>query len=303
MTISTATIDDLALLLEVVEAGGFSAASARCNIPKSRLSRRIARLELRIGAALIKRDSRHFEVTEIGHQVLAHAKTVRDGARMAFGVVSDTLGVPSGALRIACPVAMATALLAKFAAEFVRKYPLVKLSIATTTGMIESLAERHDIVIHPSSAPLADTSMVARRMQLSRFLLVSAPGLTPHIDDPHALSHVDVIGWDYMGSKDQWHLVHADGRSVNIAVRPRLTSDNLLVIREAALSGYGVAPLSDLLCAGDIAAGRLQVVAPGWCPPSATIYAFYRSRLALSVAGRTFIDEFEGFLQGVYCDK
>ena len=37
-----AAADDLVLLVEVVEAGGFSAASARCGIPKSRLSRRIA---------------------------------------------------------------------------------------------------------------------------------------------------------------------------------------------------------------------------------------------------------------------
>lgn len=59
MTNTTATIDDLTLLLEVVEAGGYSAASARGKVSKSRLSRRIARLELQVGAVLIKRDSRH----------------------------------------------------------------------------------------------------------------------------------------------------------------------------------------------------------------------------------------------------
>ena len=163
MNVFSGAIDDLALLLEVVEAGGFSAASVRCKIPKSRLSRRIARLEQQMGAALIKRDSRHFEVTELGRKVLEHAATIRDSARLAFGVVQDSRGEPAGELKVACPVAMATFLLARFAAGFVQRYPRVRLSVATTTGMVESLAERYDIVIHPSSVPLADTSMVARR--------------------------------------------------------------------------------------------------------------------------------------------
>lgn len=300
MTNTTATIDDLTLLLEVVEAGGYSAASARGKVSKSRLSRRIARLELQVGAVLIKRDSRHFEVTEVGEQVLEYARTIRDSATKAFDVVSDKRGVPSGSLSVACPVAMATVLLAKFASEFLQKYPLVKLSVTTTTGMVESLAERHDIVIHPSSVPLADTNMVARRLQLSRFMLVCAPDRAPYIEDPNQLSDVDVIGWDYMDSKGQWHLVHTDGRNVQVSVKPRFCSDNLLVIREAALAGYGVAPMSELLCGEDLATQRLKVVAPGWGPPSAMLYAIYRSRLTLSVAGRTFIEEFERFLKDVY---
>ncbi len=141
--------DDLVLLFEVVEAGGFSAASARCGIPKSRLSRRIARLEQQLGVALIKRDSRHFDVTDVGRKLLEYGARIRADAGTAFGVAQDSLGQPTGELRVACPVAMAAALLARFAVAFVGRYPLVRLSVITTTGMVESLAERCDIVINP----------------------------------------------------------------------------------------------------------------------------------------------------------
>ena len=295
-----AAADDLVLLVEVVEAGGFSAASARCGIPKSRLSRRIARLEQQLGMPLIKRDSRHFEVTDLGRQLLEHGARIRESASSALTVAQDSRGQPTGDLRVACPVALATALLARFAAGFVQRYPLVRLSVVTTTGRVESLAERYDIVVHPSSVPLADTSMVARPMLVSRFVLVSAPGAVEPVEDPRALSQRNVIGWDYMGASDRWRLTHEDGRSVDVAVSPRLSSDNLLVLREAVLAGWGVAPMATLMCAADVAAGRLQIVAPGWAPPPAQLYAVYGSRRTLSTAGRAFVAEFEGFLREVY---
>ncbi len=292
--------DDLVLLFEVVEAGGFSAASARCGIPKSRLSRRIARLEQQLGVALIKRDSRHFDVTDVGRKLLEYGARIRENAGTAFGVAQDSLGQPTGELRVACPVAMAVALLARFAVGFVGRYPLVRLSVVTTTGMVESLAERCDIVIHPAAVPLADTSMVARPLLMTRFVLVCAPGAVAPVEDPRTLAQCDVIGWDYLGATDTWHLTHEDGRSVDVAVSPRLSSDNLLVLREAVLAGWGVAPMATLMCAADVAAGRLQIVAPGWAPPPAQLYAVYGSRRSLSVAGRAFIGEFEEFLREVY---
>ena len=166
--------------------------------------------------------------------------------------------------------------------------------------MVESLAERFDIVIHPAATALPDKNMVARHLHQAPFVLVSAPGAVPVIEDPMMLAQTDVIGWEYMGPPDRWHLVHADGRSVDVAVMPRLVSDNLLVMHQAVLAGWGVAPMSTLLCADDLAAGRLQLVLPGWSPPPATLYAVYASRRSLSMAGRVFINDLEAYLKQVY---
>jgi DNA-binding transcriptional LysR family regulator len=294
------SIDDLVLLAAVVEAGGFSAASARTGIPKSRLSRRIAALEQRLGVPLLQRDSRHFEVTETGRQMAEQGARIRDGAEAAWAIARDSRGEPSGHLSVACPVAMAATLLAPFVAEFARDHARVRLSIHTTTGMVETLAERHDIVIHPAAVPLPDSRMVARRLYLAPFALVRAPSATPAPREPQELAACDLLGWDYMGPQQRWRLVHEDGREVEVPVAPRLVCDNLLVLQNAVRAGWGIAPMSTLMCRADVAAGKLEIVLPGWSPPPATMYAVYLSRNALSLAGRLFIDRLAAHLQKVY---
>ncbi|NRF70616.1 LysR family transcriptional regulator [Aquincola sp. S2] len=287
------TVEELILLAEVVEAGGFSAASGRTGIPKSRLSRRIAKLEERLGVGLIRRDSRHFEVTELGRQLYERACTIRESAVEAVGLAQDSVGEPTGLLRVACPVALATSLVTRIAASFVRQYPRVQLALTTTLGAADTLAERFDVIIHPSVGALPDSDMVARRLGVAQYALVATPELadTLALHDPEQLAGAETIGWDFMGRRGRWHLAGPAGRTADVNVSERLYSDNLLVVRAAVLEGAGVAPMSRFLCQSDIDAGRLQVVLPGWGPPPLTLYAIYGSRRALSTAGGRFINE------------
>ena len=205
--------------------------NARCGVPKSRLSRRVAHLEQRIGIALIRRDERHFEVTEVGRQLASQGMAIRALAQQAENVVGDLQDEPTGTLAVACPVAIATFVLPRFVSAFIRRYPRVTLTISTTTGMVESLAERFDVVIHPAARQLPDSTMIARRLHVAPFVLVRAAGLGPALDDPMALTQCEVLGWEYLGSQTRWNLVHTDGRCLQVPVTPRLISDNLGVLR------------------------------------------------------------------------
>lgn len=287
------TVEELMLLAEVVEAGGFSAASARCGIPKSRLSRRIAKLEERLGVGLIRRDSRRFEVTEVGRQIYQQGQSIRDAAQSAITLANEYRGEPSGLLRVACPVALAAIVVSHVAASFVKSHPKVRLSLTTTTGAITALAERHDIVLHPSATPLQDSEMVARRLCTFHYILVATPEVAAragHPKSPQDLAGQDVIGWDFLGRDGHLHLCGPNGATAEVRVSERLRSDNLMVVREAALDGQGIAPQSRLQCARDLSEGRLCVVTPGWGPPPIVLYAVYPSRRTLSSAGQSFID-------------
>ncbi len=110
------------MLVEVVEAGGFSAASQRTGIPKSRLSRRIAALEERLGVALLMRNTRHFEVTEMGKEMFQRGLKIRDETRTALAMAQEGRGEPSGLLRVACPIALAWFLISDVAIAFARAY-------------------------------------------------------------------------------------------------------------------------------------------------------------------------------------
>jgi DNA-binding transcriptional LysR family regulator len=264
----------------------------RCGIPKSRLSRRIAKLEERLGVGLIRRDSRRFEVTDVGRQLYQQACSIRDSALSAVGMAQDSVSEPSGLLRVACPVALATAVVMPVVAEFAKTYPRVRVALQGTLGAADTLAERFDVIIHPSIGVLPDSEMVARRLGVATYVLVAAPAVAQALqamDDPQQLAEVPTIGWDFLGPRGHWHLVGPQGGDADVKVNERFRSDNLLIVREAAAQGLGVAPMARRLCASDLEQGRLQVVLPGWSPPPVTWYAVYASRRSLPTAGQHFI--------------
>lgn len=287
-----ATVDDLLLLAEVIEAGGFRAAEESSGITKSLLSRRIAALEQRLNVCVLRRDARRFEVTEIGQQLYAQALQIRAATRSAMTAAHDSVNAPSGLLRVACPFAISQIIVARLSIEFAQAHPRVRLSLSTTKGMRDSLGEYYDLIVHPSTLPLPDSELVARRLMSQPYQLVAAPALAASRETlvgVEALEGLPAIGWNSHEAQAQWHLVGPDQSEREVQLPVRFAADNLIVVRDAALAGLGVARLPRSMCHEDIAAGRLVVLAPGWAPPPFAIYALYPSRRQLSLAGQTFM--------------
>ena len=76
-------LNDFAWFVHVVEEGGFAAAGRALDEPKSKLSRRIAQLEERLGVRLIQRTTRQFNVTEVGQTFYEHCKAMLVEAQAA----------------------------------------------------------------------------------------------------------------------------------------------------------------------------------------------------------------------------
>lgn len=285
-------VDDLLLLVEVVEAGGFTAASQRSGIPKSRLSRRIASLEERLGVCLLTRNSRSFGVTEIGYRLHEHGLQIRAETQTAMTVALDSSAAPSGPLRVACPMALSAIVVADVAVAFARAHPRVRLHLSTTHGIGEPRCDPYDLVIHPSTHKLPDSDLVARRLVKISYALVSAPSLLDTDDwptTPQALAGKPAIGWNSSDALANWQLNGPDGQSAEVRLPVHFSSDSLLSVRKAALAGLGIARLPWVQCRSDIEAGHLRIVAAGWAPPPMSIYALYSSRRQLSLAAKAFI--------------
>src|ERR1700674_2593107 len=99
-------LNDLYYFVQVVDLGGFAPAGRALGEPKSKLSRRIALLEERLGVRLIQRSTRHFLVTEIGQNYYGHCKAMLVEAAAAQAAVEQTRAEPSGIVRLTCPVAL-----------------------------------------------------------------------------------------------------------------------------------------------------------------------------------------------------
>ena len=83
-------LNDLFYYVQVVEHQGFAPAGRALGIPKSRLSRRIALLEQRLGVRLVQRSTRRFSITEIGRTYYTHCKAMLIEAETAEEAIAMT---------------------------------------------------------------------------------------------------------------------------------------------------------------------------------------------------------------------
>lgn len=286
--------DDLVLLSQVIDAGGFTRASIRTGISKSRLSRRIEELERRFGVRLIERSSRHFTPTPIGLDLAALGETIRMEGESALGIVQESLSKPTGSLRVASPSFLTENTVADFCVEFSRRNPQVLVTLDTTDGNIPGNMDAYDIALIASWQELPDLDMIARRLRYSEYALVVSPSLfsTLHTPTkPSDLNNLPAIGWLEDQPRPTWQIVSDGGEVTEINVRARMVTNNLKIAHKAALGGLGMTRLPRTLCNADLVSGRLLEVLPGWQPPTISIHAVYRTRRSLQLAGRVFIDE------------
>jgi DNA-binding transcriptional LysR family regulator len=196
-------------------------------------------------------------------------------------------------LRVSCPMVLASVVVGRIAIAFMTRYPAVRVSIESTDGRNRPFSEPSDLAIQPSLQPLRDSSMVARSLTQFRYVMVAAPGLQhgiPAAPGPSDFPCFPAVGWTFFSQPARWQLRHREHGPHEIAVDVRFTTDSLLLVREAALAGLGVAQLPYTLCRDDIEGGRLRVIAPDWSPSEVGIYVLYPSRRSLTLAGRRFID-------------
>ena len=85
-------LNDLYWFVQVVEHGGFAPAGRALGVPKSKLSRRIAGLEERLGVRLIQRSTRKFSITELGRPFVRSVAATFD-TYLASGVGRHSVAV------------------------------------------------------------------------------------------------------------------------------------------------------------------------------------------------------------------
>lgn len=289
-------VEDLLAFVEVADAKGFTAASRRTGIPKSRLSRRVAALETFLGVALVRRDARRFVLTEVGERVHGHGRAVRSETRSAISIARESLDAPWGQLRVACPSTLATSLVSRVALDFSARYPQVLLTLQSTDGRQRPIDDAADLLIQPTTQPLTDSSLVSRLLAQVPYALYASPALAASLgipDDPEGLQGCPAIGWSFTPQLARWQLHGPRGRSAEIALDLRFVSDSLSLNSEAAVHGLGVAQLPQPMAASHVRAGRLRRVLAQWAPPDMQILALYPSRRHLTLAGRCFLDMLE----------
>lgn len=249
-------LSDLHLLVQVIEANGFSAAARRTGMTRSLLSRRIIELEERLDVRLLHRNARSFAVTAVGEQVYRHAVVMCDAARAASTAASES--IQGGQVRIAAS-GMLSPLLSGLLADFGMRHPQIHLTMASYRGGVGALLKQHADVILSTANSLPDSSdVVARPLASLRMVVVASPTLLQQLDrpgHPHQVEDRHCLGYVDNGVTQAWNLRGVIARRLH----HRLTTDNLPALLESARAGMGLAQLPLYACHDDLAAGRLQL--------------------------------------------
>ncbi|WP_033727539.1 LysR substrate-binding domain-containing protein [Pseudomonas cremoricolorata] len=287
---ATRDLNDLFYFAEVVAAGGFAAAGRRLGIPKSRLSRRIAELEARLGTRLLQRTTRQLKLTAVGERYLHHCQAMLLEAEAADEVVASMSSEPRGRLRVSCPVALAHALLPDIITRFLSQYPLVQLDMVLLNRRVDLISEGIDVALRVRELGDEDPALVTRRLSQAQMQLVAAPGFAERLDDPAQLAALPVLGATEADRLVHLRLLHGDGRRHDLALEPRLAVDDFVVRNAAVRAGLGFTALPSLFCEAELERGELVRLLPEWSLPGGWLQAVYPHRRGLLPAVRAWID-------------
>ena len=278
------------LFARVADTGSFSAVAHETGSTQPTVSRAVAALEAHLGARLLNRSSRAVTLTDDGRQFYERAQRALEAVAEAENGVGGRRGLPTGLLRLGTPVAFGRLHVAPRIHTFLERYPGVEVELLMNDAFVDLVGEGLDLAIRVGD--LADPSLIARRIGTTRRVTVASPAYlerfgTPEI--PADLTQHQCIVYTRLATGNRWHF---EGRTgpLTVDVRGRFSTDNSEAVREAVLSGVGIAVVPVWHFTDEIERGLVRILLRDYEPRQLPIHAVYASRRQLAAKVRAAID-------------
>jgi DNA-binding transcriptional LysR family regulator len=288
-------LNDFFYFVQVADRRGFTAASRKLRIPKSTLSHRIQKLEASLGVRLLNRTSRNFGMTEAGSEFYRHAVSMLQQAEQAETAMRQRLAEPVGTVRFTAAVATAQFAMRQMVADFLIRYPKVNLVGHATDQPVDIVGENFDVAIRGHSLPLADSTLVQRPLAPAPWFLFAGQAYVDAHGSPQTpqdLAKHPSLFMMRTGVAPAWRLRHSSDPTAEVVVHltPRLLSDEMAGLKQAAIAGLGIVALPAYVCRDEVRSGALQRVLPAWRAADSMLTALIPYRQGLLPCVRAFID-------------
>ncbi len=279
--------------VSVVRCGNFSAAAHRLGIPRSVVSKHISLLEQHLGARLFNRTTRLMSPTEAGLEYFEIASRTIEELERRENEIRKSQQQASGLLKVLVPSSLGLVYFSDAIRSFAELHPHVRISLALSdyAPQAQDLYEGGiDVAIRLSE--IQSGSLIARRLGVLRWVLCAAPSYvatTPAITEPPDLKQLNCLVHTGHSPDRVWRF--CGEREFHVRVSGSLSSNNAFILRNATLSGKGVAILPEYVCFSELNTGELIALLPALTVvPERPVYVLYADRRFLPRRVQLFVD-------------
>ena len=259
--------EDLRTFVDVADAGGVSSAARRLGISKSIVSRRLFRLEAKLGVQLLARTTRGAALTEAGVTFREHAARVCAEIDTALETITPA-GELRGRLRIAAPLSLGPTHLAPVFAEIARRHPLLHVQASYSDRFVDIVGDGFDCAIRVGY--LSDSNLIARRVGPVHGKLVASPDYIREHGAPETPDEL-LTHQALMQGTETWQFIDGD-KTISVHPQGRFKADNGTALAAAAAAGLGIAWLPDHLIESYLDSGILVPVMTRYPVPTASMF-------------------------------
>ena len=296
-------LNDLFLFVQVVDRGGFTAAGRTLRMPKSTLSHRMQKLEADLRVRLLNRTSRHFGMTDAGSEFYRHAVAMLREAERAEDSIRHRLIEPSGTVRFTAGLATMQFALDELVSSFLLRYPKVNVVAHATDEYVDIVGQNFDVALRGHSEPLPDSTLIQRTLAPVPWFLFAGADYLDACKPPQTPKDLHKHPALFMmrnAIAPAWRLRHAtrNGEVATLKLRPRLFSDDIAVLKRAAMAGLGIVALPGYTCRAEVKSGALRRVLPAWIAGDSTLTALMPYRHGRLPSVRAFIEHLAAELPG-----
>lgn len=257
-------LEDMALIVEVAESGGLSAAGRRLSLSPASMTARLKAIEERYQTRLFHRSTRAITLTKAGEDFYHAALRVLNEARHAESLLMQKEGVLSGNIRISAPSDFGRQYLSPAILDFSRLHPDVNTSVYLGERVEDLIANRLDMSIRFGNLP--DSSLIVRNIAPNHRVLVASDTYlqtfgTP--STPDSLHDHRCLALELQGvAITEWRF-EEEGLSRTIRVNPAMVCNDGALLRQWVLDGAGIACKSWWDVKKDVEQGKLYVLFAG----------------------------------------
>ena len=279
------------VFVRAAELGSFAAAANALRISPQMVAKHIARLESRLGTALLSRTTRRQHLTDIGRSYYERCKVVLAEAETADAIALEMKATPSGTLRVNAPVTFGTSTLAPFITQYLDKYPDTQVELTLNDRFVDPVEEGYEVILRIGE--LNDSPMIAYPLRPYRLIACASPEYLaqhgmPQTPDDLAQHSCLIYGIWSPQIPCRW-LFCIEGKAQEIQPTGRFRANDWRALLHAAVRGYGVTLGPEDVLNEEIRAGRLVQVLSDYEGPSRPMHVLTPAGMRQTVKVRSFI--------------